>query len=203
MHVQNFNPVEISPANLNITGLYSAFIRNDVWQLFLTGMKELNRHAGRSNIDPDSIACSNLRLLHRTLLSDASYRKLIKMLIKRLDRMLRPEAINLITNNELCADLICIQRDQIYNLNPPHHTSINLVLIGGFINTAKDSLTHGCQFSDSYTTLWNFIRHISSSKKIHENDIFLIHSNENKTGFIKAGKKGAVILSVASPILSF
>lgn len=180
------------------------FTKNTVWQSFIAGMKVLMRYAGRSNADPEAIVSDNLRLLHRTLLSEPSYRSLIKSAENTLNGTEWSKSTNLITSHDLCADLITLQHNQIMKLNSLiDGFSVNLLISGALTVDTVHNQRFDFNKADSNQLWWNLIRHITSINEWYEGDIFLSHSMNNKPIFIKTDKKGAVLLSVSSPMLVF
>lgn len=203
MHTHNLNTTEFLPAENSNLCISSTLSQNTIWLAFLSGMRELSRRSGRSTVNPDAIACSNLRLVHQTLLSDISYRNLLKNLKHNLDRGVLTKSINLLDINGLCANLVCVQYGQMFSLYTDHKLSINLVIFGRINRESNNNSKTDYISSGTHSTLKGLVLHTHYSGDILcENDIFLLHPKKSGTGNLKANKKGAIFLSVTSPMLT-
>ena len=112
-------------------GSKTAFIAHSAWKAFQSGMQILHRYANRSPIDIDTVAKSNLRLLHRSLLYNPHYVNYIENI--KYDSTKSGLAVirRIYTNEEIIADLIAVKKDSVMNLKTlPQHYTMYLFISG-------------------------------------------------------------------------
>lgn len=179
------------------------FVTNTAWRAFQDGMKALYQYAGRSRADPILIAKANLRLLHRALLADTSYRERLTAAEHETPKNGFPTAHNLLTIQGLRADLITLQPgcDTQITSCSQYNTMVMVITGEVAIDPATTLLAENNQPVQHRTiqrkSWWQRLPFSSNEHGYRQGDIFLLGPDDHSDKMLCALKHHCVLLKLS------
>ncbi len=165
------------------------------WREFAAGMEFLRRYGIHNTANSSAISRDNLRLLHRALLQDSEYRRLITATRRKAPQLTSPDWTLLTASHQLHAHLVGIPaRSSIQPTAHPGYLGMFLILSGS-AETSRQAETsprrhwwpRGWRPShQAHTTT----RHLKA------NDIVSVTHNTSNAGLLVTDKKACTILAV-------
>lgn len=164
-----------------------------VWAAFQAGMQALQHYAERSPANPESIAKSNLQLLHRSLLTDPSYtQSLAKAHNKNANNLPRSSCVY--ENSGLRADLLTLKSGTTIQLKSRQDRCAMYLSI-----TGKPSI----QSPNNVVTLnkhwWTRYRQEKHGKLLKDGEAVVVLPYGEIKRFITAKTKECILLRVQLP----
>ena len=186
------------------------FAANTSWRAFQDGMKALYRYSGRSNADPSSIAKSNLRLLHSTLLDDQSYRERLTAAEQAISKNGLPTIVSLLAIQGLYADLITLQHGCDVQMTACEKYNRMIMVVYGNMVVNRASLipekmpekNHPpAQYQPiQHMSWWNRLRNLSNKNISKQGDIFLFDQRDHRDRTLSALNHHCVLLKLSLPV---
>ncbi len=174
-------------------GAVSTLSSISAWKAFQSGMHILQRYANRAPIDIQSIAKSNLRLLHRSLSYETEYAVLLENTRRESVKSGLTTLRRLYTNRGLIADLLALQKDTSINLVPSPQCCTMYLLVSGSaqigLKSAARKLAHHW---------WARIVSNTDNKHLCNGDVVFCTENQASNRLTAAGKD-CLLLRVQSP----
>jgi hypothetical protein len=168
--------------------------QHSAWREFQAGMQILQNFSGRSPANSETIAKANLRLLHRSLLSDPRYVQSLKNARNKKTPNSVPISRCIFHNNGLRADLITLKSGTTIQLNPQQNIcAMYLSIIG------KPSI----QSSDSRPPLnkhwWNRYYHANQGVSLKNGDSLFVSPKKTTKNRLTAEKNECILLRIQLP----
>ncbi|MCK4586939.1 MAG: hypothetical protein KAU29_06335 [Gammaproteobacteria bacterium] len=182
------------------------YAENSAWRSFQDGMRMLYRYAGKSSADSSSIAKANLRLLHRTLLADPSYRDRLIAAESEIPVNGIPVITNLVAMQGLDADLISLPPGCKTQITPNgKHNRMYMVVYGKMIVSrainSSDLNNQSAQHSPvKHKSWWGRNRNLSNEPIYKQDDIILFGLNDHREKTLTASQHHCVILKLSLPV---
>jgi len=163
------------------------------WKAFQAGMQMLQRYANRSPIDIDTVAKSNLQLLHQSLSDDTHYINNIEHIWREGARSGQPTLRRLYADQGLTADLLALQDGTSINLAalPQHYTMY--LLISGHARFDVEN-----ENSSPVRHWWDRIGSYSNKNCLRSGDV-IIRSYKQENNRLIASGKNCLLLRVHTP----
>jgi hypothetical protein len=168
--------------------------QHSAWRAFQAGMQILQNYAGRSPANSETIAKANLRLLHRSLLSDPRYVQSLKNASNKEASNSFPISRCIFHNDGLRADLITLKSGTTIQINPQQNIcAMYLSIIG------KPSI----HSSDSLPLLnkrwWNRYCHANQGVSLKNGDSMFVSPMKTTKNRLTAEKDECILLRIQLP----
>jgi tRNA(Leu) C34 or U34 (ribose-2'-O)-methylase TrmL len=143
--------------------------QHSAWSAFLDGMKVLQKYAVHSENNAKTISKSNLQLLHRTLLTDASYSKTVQQALSSSS----PQRYCVFESQTLHAEVIVLQKGASIRL-PTHQNRQSLLLsISG-----KPQLNPIQPLQTMHSVWWSMSHLKNQNASLKNNDVVIVFDAE-------------------------
>jgi hypothetical protein len=166
-----------------------------VWDAFQAGMQILQRYAGHGPSDATAIAKANLRLLHRSLQVDPSYKQILKNAHRESSSNGLTTMHGVFACSNVQANLITIHKGCAIRLVARSHClSMFMVISGKAVFLPQKEKVASTQ------AWWRRRHHVSKNTMIKNGDVLLLGENDVEEKILSAVERNCVLLSVSLPL---
>ncbi len=169
------------------------------WREFAAGMEFLRRYGAHNTANTNAISRDNLRLLHRSLLQDNTYRRQVHSAQKRMPQYGHPTRTTLLATSRLSAQLIHIPANSNIRLSVRPTELAMLMILSGSLST--DSQLAAQTQASWWSRGWYLNRRPKPGIcQLKSDDIICIKQPrpDNDPRLLATGKKSCVVLAVFS-----
>ena len=168
--------------------------QHGAWGAFQAGMQVLQNYAGRSPANLETIAKSNLQLLHRSLLNDSNYAQSVKKARNTIFSDSRPSSHCVYNNRTLRADLLTLQPGTTIQLRSQHDSCAMYLSISG-----KPSIQSADMTQPLIKHWWDRYRQQNQKESLKNQQTLIISSQHKNKTLLTAEKKECILLRIQLP----
>jgi len=194
--IADFSSNSLKIRDSNIANTLSSL---SAWKAFQSGMLILQRYANRSAVDINTIAKSNLQLLHRSLSYDMQYNRKIENIRCESESTRRPAMRRLYADQGLTADLLSLQDGAAIDLiaSPQRYTMYLLASGHARLGINKEGETSG----PLQQRWWNRICSNRNKNYLRDGSVIICANQQANNRLIALGKN-CLILRVHTPTMA-
>ncbi len=170
--------------------------RHAAWGAFQAGMQILQKYAERSAANSETIAKSNLQLLHRALLRDPEYSQTLQKALEKKTSNSLPTSHCVFVSQELRADFLTLQSGTFIQLKP-HQERLSMYLA----ITGKPLLQSADRPAPTTQHWWNRYGQIEGVKALKNGDAIFVSNYWATEKRITAEKKECILLRIQLPFV--
>ena len=193
----SFNSIQAHGTQNTAKAINHINLRNPhhaAWGAFQAGMRFLQQYAGRSPDNSETIAKSNLQLLHRSLLKDPSYTQSLKDARKRISGSNLPNSCCIFNDTDLRADLLSLNTGTTIQLKAPQDSCAMYLSI-----TGKPSIQSPDLSLPSDKHWWQRYLREDHGESLKNGEAVIISSRGRIKRLLTAEKKECILLRIQLP----
>ena len=169
------------------------------WGAFKAGMQFLQQNAGRSPGNSETIAISNLQLLHRSLLKESSYAHSIKEAQMKISANCLPRSCCIFNEKGLRADLLSLDTGMTIQMKSPQDSCAMYLAITGKPSIQTQNEQQPNEMLSTNKHWWHINHKRGHEKSLKNGDAVILSSGRKGKQILTADKKTCLLLRIQLP----